>query len=329
MKMTIRHKMIAGMTTAMLLFTTAGSVFAQEPAAQEPTQTAETTQELEMYTGNAEDIMELGKTGYLMEIPQSIRDVVTIQTEGLENNTIVKVSETASQEANEKQGKGYDTAGWIFSISTATEDEVKEFRCGDMSGCEVFAKGDDGVWYLFNHPTDVTIVRESYDNMTEELEGSWSEINMWASECARTAFIEANKLTPVSYTNTNLDVRIANIVFGGKNDYTLSTTQFGPLQPAAEGAPEALDAFLNHASVRYADRTEAPDGEYVVLAFPEENVRYDFFTAEKNLVREVITFDDGEEYESLFEVTFDEDGITATDVMQAWYDKTAEEQGLK
>ena len=324
--MMMRHKVIAGMTAALVLVTAAGAVFAQETTAADTAQPAE---ELIMYTGNAEDIIELGNTGYSMEIPEFIREKATIQTEGLDKNTIVKVSETASLEANEKQNKGYDTAGWIFSISTATEDEVKQLRCGDMSGCEVFAQDENGTFYLFEHPTDVTLVRESYDNMDKDME-EWSEINMWASECAQAAFIGPNKgLTYVTYSNSNLDIHLARIAFGGETNYTISTTQFGPLKTSAEDASEALDAFLNHAYIVYTDTTEAPDGEYVVLAFPEENVRYDFFTADKNLVREVITFEDGEEYESLSTVYFDVDGFTATDVMQTWYDKTAAEQGLK
>ncbi len=324
--MTIRHKMIAGMTAAMILAAAAGSVFAQETTAPDTTQPAE---ELNMYTGNAEDIMELGNTGYSMEIPEFIRKNATIQTEGLDKNTIVKVSETASLEANEKQNLGYDTAGWIFSISKAAEDEVKQLRCGDMSGCEVFAQDGNGTFYLFEHPTDVTLVRESYDNIDKDLNG-WSEINTWASECAETAFIGPNKgLVYVTCSNSNLDIHFARIAFRGETSYTISTTQFGPLNTSAEDGSEALDAFLNHAHIVYSDSAEAPDGEYVVLTFPEENVRYDFFTADKNLVREVITLEDGEEYESFYTVYFDVDGLTATDVMQAWYDKTAAEQGRK
>ena len=162
--MTMRHKMIAGMTAAMILAAAAGSVFAQETTAPDTSQPAE---ELNMYTGNAEDIMELGNTGYSMEIPEFIRKNATIQTEGLDKNTIVKVSETASLEANEKQNLGYDTAGWIFSISKAAEDEVKQLRCDDMSGCEVFAQDGNGTFYLLGHCGETGAFTEESDHAVD------------------------------------------------------------------------------------------------------------------------------------------------------------------
>ncbi len=72
---------------------------------------------------------------------------------------------------------------------------------------------------------------------------------------------------------------------------------------------------------------EGSDGEYVVLQLPEENTRYDFLFGDKNLIRKVVTVEDGE-YTVLFRAEFADD-TTANDVMSAWYDAIAQSQGLE
>ena len=63
-----------------------------------------------------EDIIRLGESGYSMEIPQMVRDRATIQTDGFDDTTIVKISETASLKINEEQEYGYDNPGFLCSI---------------------------------------------------------------------------------------------------------------------------------------------------------------------------------------------------------------------
>ena len=65
---------------------------------------------------------------------------------------------------------------------------------------------------------------------------------------------------------------------------------------------------------------EAPDGEYVVLNFPKEETRFDFFKAEgkENYVR-MVRYGDYE-YETLYKGEYENDGVKASKVMQEWYD---------
>ena len=70
------------------------------------------------------------------------------------------------------------------------------------------------------------------------------------------------------------------------------------------------------------DADDSPAGEYLVLAFPDDDVRFDFFSAEgcQNLVREAYTVD-GEEHEKLFVAsakTADDANDTPFEVMQDW-----------
>ena len=66
----------------------------------------------------------------------------------------------------------------------------------------------------------------------------------------------------------------------------------------------------------------------MVLQLPEENTRYDFFFGGKNLIRKVVTAEDGD-YEVLYRVEFADGETTANDIMSAWYDAIAQAQGLK
>ena len=65
------------------------------------------------------------------------------------------------------------------------------------------------------------------------------------------------------------------------------------------------------------DLSQAPDGEYVVLSLPDEELRFDFFLAEgkENLIREV----HGEEEIALYQASFADDS-RASAVMLDWYD---------
>ena len=118
--------------------------------------------------------------GVKFEIPDEISGLVTVRTEGLKDGELVSVYETASVDAAAAMGDDYDGAGWIFSVSTMPENEVKELRCGGMDGMEVFAEDDD-IYYLYNHPTDVRLIREA-DEEREEAMDSGTLINQWAGQ---------------------------------------------------------------------------------------------------------------------------------------------------
>ena len=89
-----------------------------------------------------------------------------------------------------------------------------------------------------------------------------------------------------------------------------------------------VSRLMKGVKYQYAeDGVEAPDGEYVVLNFPDDNVRFDFFSAPdgKNLIREVNT---DAEMELFFEAQFEDGTSTAYDIMQEWYDALAQANGM-
>ena len=111
----------------------------------------------------------------------------------------------------------------------------------------------------------------------------------------------------------------------GDTPYTISMTEYGTLEPKGFD-PTTYISLLQDMQVESAGIGEAPDGEYVVLAFPEENIRFDFFLAfpEKNLFRLVEA--DGNEI--LYQAFPPEDRACISGVMTAWYSSLADDQGL-
>jgi len=262
--------------------------------------------------------------GFFFRIPGEVRDLVTIQTSDFDDgSTLISVYETASVEAARAQGENDTGAGWLFGISAVTRDTFNRMRCYDMSGSEAFAGDDQGIVFLYDHPTDVRLVRESYDDMEEDL-AQWSMLNEWASGEVRAAFMEDNEgLHPVTAGNTELDIFLARAAFMSDANYSVTSLSNGTMEPVKEEAAAYLAPLMDGVRYEYVDDGEAPDGEYIVLAFPDDDVRFDFFMGDENVIREVISFEEGET-EQLFRAVFDEEGLTATGVMQAWYDALAE-----
>ena len=265
---------------------------------------------------------------YSVPIPQEYFERLYYAYYGVEDvetgeELLLVVSEGASVDAAETMGEeDAEGIGELFRISRVSEERLHELLCGDMSGIQVFAKDEEGRYYLFCTPTDVRYVRETTEKMTEDI-NDWSELNDWVHSELIDNILDANSaLTPVSYTNTTLDMYLARIAYAKDVKYTISDTQYGPLENGKfDGAKYA--EYLLGGNFKEAEDTKAPDGEYVVLNFPDEGVRYDFFTADRNLVREVR---DG--YETIYKRVY-EGSVTNTEAMEGWYLDLAEQSGKK
>ena len=273
---------------------------------------------------NEPEIYEFGPVS--VAIPQEYSELVYKDIKAIgdgDDGIFITVSERASREAAEKMGEDPEGAGVLFSIGRVSEAELHDLLCGDMSGAEVFAKDENGKYYIYYHPTDVRFMRETPEQMTADQE-IWTELNTWAYGSVREAIIlNSEGLTPVSFTNTDLDIDLARVLYKDGTKYTVSTNEFGPLEPGSVDAKPYVEALLS-VGFEYAEGKEAPDGEYVVLSFPDEDVRYDFFYADGNLVREVRG-----ENETLYKCAYPDEDITCNEVMQGWYYAIAESAGKK
>ena len=266
---------------------------------------------------SAEDWAEYENGGLRLEVPLIINDLVTVEVPANDpKGLLFTVSETASMEAG-----GFDGAGWLFSIGKISADELRQMLCRDMSGAEAFAKAEDGSYYMYYHPTDVRYARETVEQMRED-QDQWSMLCKWAST-VRDSLAEQNGLEPVRYGNSDIDILVAQAAWEENTGVTLSTTEFGPIAiKGTDGSPYA--ETILQAGYSPSDAKEAPDGEYVVLNFPDENVRVDFFFAPGGYARVVRG-----ESETLYQAALTIDNISYADIMQGWYYAAAEQQGLK
>ena len=280
-----------------------------------------------MFAESAETTDKVEVQEIAFEIPEDIRGLVTVETEGLDDGELVRVSETASIEAAAKTMPDYDRAGWIFSIGRVSETEMEKLRCGGMDGMEVFAEEDD-FYYVYRHPTDVTFVREQYEDIDEDMD-EWTKVSNWASGTVRDEILKNNpELDAETISNTNLDMHLARIAFQGDRSFLLKSLEYQePLDPSKLADDEYIEDLTDDVYYEVLYDEEAPDGEYIVMAFDEEGIRYDFFLADPaaNLIREVFTLD-GEEYTTLYQAVFDDPEETAVGIMKEWCEQLAKVQ---
>ena len=271
-----------------------------------------------------------GETGLVLEnggltltIPADKAELVIAEAPAADEfGTLFTVSEKASVEAAQARDGQFEGAGWLFAIRKVSGEALQDMLCYDMSGMAPFARDEEGNAYLLCTPTDVRLEREG--TFTEEDMEQWTALNAWAAEIPA-AFTEANGLEPFHRGNSDLEITL-NRILCGMEPYTISTLKYLALEPG-EVDPAPFVEKLLEGTYTFENDEEGSDGEYVVLQLPEENTRYDFLFGDKNLIRKVVTVEDGE-YTFLFRAEFADD-TTANDVMSAWYDAIAHDQGLK
>ncbi len=255
--------------------------------------------------------------GMKLEIQPKYNDLITVLTpQDAADGTLFSVSETASMEAD-----SYEGSGWLFNIVVADEERVHELLCNDMSGVEVFAKDADGNYYLYTHPTDVRYARATPEEMERD-QAQWTMLCDWAEQM-RDKFVEQNDLEYAGFGNSELDMYVARAAWQDGVNYTVSTTEFGPVAGGGVDATRFAE-FVLHGYFGDTDATEAPDGEYVVLEFPDEDVRIDFFFAPDAYAR---VTSGGQE--TLYQAAMWDDNVSYAEAMQSWYYALAEKAGAK
>ena len=269
-----------------------------------------------------------GEAGHLYEydglkllIPLEYDELLTTETPQDDGEArLFSVSEKASVEAAKATGMDYEGAGWLFSIERIDEATLRDLLCNtDLSGTEVFARDDLGRYYLYRHPTDVRYVRGDNEAMAADQE-IWTALNQWAWNSVRETFLRVNpELIADTRGSTSLELSLAQIAYKSGTRYSVSTTEYGPIEPAEDTFDAApwLEKLMTNVRYEPISLSEAPDGEYVVLSLPDEELRFDFFLAEgkENLIREV----HGDEEIALYQAGFADDS-KASAVMLDWYD---------
>lgn len=265
--------------------------------------------------------------GYRFVIPEEYADRLIVKTD--EEGLLVSVYEKESVEAAQAMDKdNSDGAGWLFALDTVSAEELHRMLCHDMSGADVFAEDTEGRYYVYYHPTDVRIVRAE-NAYGGEAFAQWSELNEWAASVQSSFVAENEGLTAVSYDNSEIAIELARAAYLEGTKYEIRTLEYGAagaLDPAGVDAAPFAEQLIRNAEYSYVEQDETPDGEYIVLYFPEEDARLDFFLADGNYVRRTNNEGNGIQ---LFRATLADGEASAGDIMHAWADALVEANGLK
>ena len=229
-------------------------------------------------SASGEEVFE--NEGLRLPVSEDMRDAVIVKTD--EAGRIFSVYEKASVEAAERlraaeagTDPGNTGEGWLFGIELVNEAQLHEMLCSDMSGADVFARTADGGAYLYLHPTDVRMVRDGDDAYGEQDRAAWAAATEWAAGMPG-RLVEENALTAYRRSNTELDMVLARILYRGDVHYELTSLAHGTFTPNAAEAAPCMEALAD-LTYEYADASQTPDGEYIVMNLPDEDTRFDFF----------------------------------------------------
>ena len=298
---------------------------AQNDSANTDNTAAESTAETTVENG----LVAYENRGVTLNVPGDYDKLLKIETPA--SGDLFVVSELASIEAAKAQNQDVEGAGWLFSISTEDEATLHQQQCYDMSGMEVFARDEQGSYYMFEHPTDVRLVREDYSVMGDDSSPdwqNWTALNEWAG-MVRMNLLADNQGMLEAFTRTNnmLDMYLARAAYQEDAKYEVISLDNGPMSPDATISLKYAEQLMggNDVSYEVVDTSRTPDGEYIVLSFPEDDVRFDFFKIDdgRNYVRTVWSGDN----EELMLAHFADDNLTSTDIAQAWYDELVAAKG--
>lgn len=271
--------------------------------------------------------------GYKLTVPAEMADKITVQIpkeSANDDRVILKAFETKSVEAAKAKGAENMGYGLLFGLTIRDENDVRQILADGIGGQDPIAKTADGEYIVFHHPTDVRFERATPEDMMKD-QDEWTAACEWANS-VRENFAKDNGLTPVHYGETQVEAAIARAAFIEGTNYTISTLEHGPLEPnGVDAAPfyEKMTTGAKYEAVEMPNN-EGPDGEYVVLDFPDEGNRYDFFLGEgsENIIRLVVSAD-GEENEYYYQVTFEDGTSKASEIMHEWYDALVSANGIQ
>lgn len=222
--------------------------------------------------------------GFTLSIPNEYANLLIVDTTVSDGNdgTFFSVHEKASVEASKALWPDDETmvGGFLFSIGSVDEDAFHEMMMYGMTGADVFARDEEGNYYIYYHPTDVQLIRVEYTEADWE---QWVELCEWAD--IKTAFIEENpSLTPYERTYSDIDCVLHYAAYG--DGFALLTDKYGDdiYAPELSDSMPYLEQLLD--DVLFHPIQDDPDfdleGNYITLTAPEAyaHASFDFFLDE-------------------------------------------------
>ena len=119
--------------------------------------------------------------GYTLSIPNEYVDLLLVDTTVSDgrDGTFFSVREKASVEAAKTLWPDDETVGggFLFGIGRVEEAVFQDMMIWGMNGADVFARDEEGYYYIYYHPTDVQLIRVEYTEADWE---QWGNLCKWA-----------------------------------------------------------------------------------------------------------------------------------------------------
>lgn len=291
------------------------------PADEGKEETAPADQE-----GAAKEAVVFENAGMKITLPAELADKITVETpEKDEDGAIFTAYETASVEADKAMGNENQGGGWLFAICTRTEEDVRLIMTSDEPGEEIIGHDDNGVYYVYYHPTDVRYVRETPEQMEQD-QDQWTKATEWASSVYDTFAQDNAGITKMTWSNTMVESYLSRTCYQKDAKYEMGVSEDAMTAPGSVDSEKYFKLLTTDAKYERIDGMKAPEGEYVLLSFPEDDIRFYFYVGEENdgYIRQVWYNDENEE---IYKVTFADSSKSAGEIMQQWYAEISENAG--
>lgn len=291
------------------------------PADEGKEETAPADQE-----GAAKEAVVFENAGMKITLPAELADKISVETpEKDEDGAIFSAYEIASVEADKALGNENQGGGWLFAICTRTEDDVRAIMTSDSSGEEIIGYDGNGVYYVFYHPTDVRYVRETPEQMEKD-QDQWTAAVDWANSVYDTFAQDNPGITKVTWGGTEVESYLARTCYQKDAKYEMGVSEDDMKAAGGVDSEKYFKLLTTDAKYERVDGMKAPEGEYVVISFPEDDARFYFYTGEENanIIRHVWFEDQDEE---IFKVTFADGSKNAGEIMKQWYAEIEQNAG--
>lgn len=220
--------------------------------------------------------------GFTLSIPNEYTDLLLVDTtvSDAKDGTFFSVREKASVEAVKQLWPGDEGGGFLFGIGRVDETVFHDMMIWGMTGADVFARDEDGNYYIYYHPTDVQLVRVEYTEADWE---QWTDLCEWAADVDVTFLFENHSLRPYSRTYSDVDCALHYVAYGeGAAHLTRKGSDAVYAPPLSDSMPyleQLLDDVLFHA-VQGGDFDLT--GDYITLDVSDmyRYASFDFFLDE-------------------------------------------------
>ena len=267
--------------------------------------------------------------GFTLSIPNEYVDLLIVGTSHAESSgTFFSVHEKASVEAAQQMWPD-DPAiggGFLFSIARIDEDKFHQCMMGGMTGMDVFARDNEGNYYIYNHPTDVQLLRVG--DYTDADWEQWSELCEWANDIKATFLFDNAALNPYERTYSDVDSILHYIAYGEGSAHLRYNDGDAIYTPDRNTSMPYLEQLLDDVLFYSMESGEYPAGRYITLTAPEmfNYASFDFFTDEgqQHIIRQNYHFDDVTETEPVYYVASkDGEFFPAGEIVAQWLDSLA------